>query len=159
MRPFFTLSSPTADPMSASSWALDLSSPSFPGILPRDGGYMGPRPTPELHPHMQLDRTMISVPRVKPGDMVFWHCDVVHAVEREHKGEDKSCVMYIGAVPWTAQNEEYVRRQAEAFRKGEAPPDMPRHDRLEGEKGFVGHAEEGDLVGEVARRAMGLALS
>jgi ectoine hydroxylase-related dioxygenase (phytanoyl-CoA dioxygenase family) len=27
---------------------------------------------------------MISVPTVHPGDMVFWQCDVVHAVEKEH---------------------------------------------------------------------------
>lgn len=28
-----------------------------------------------LHPHLELDRTMVHVPRVKPGDFVAWHCD------------------------------------------------------------------------------------
>ena len=33
---------------------------------------------------------MTSVPKVNPGDMVFWHCDVVHSVEREHTGLEDS---------------------------------------------------------------------
>lgn len=55
-----------------------------------ESGFFGPQPTQELHPHMMLDKTMISIPRVYPGDMVFWHCDVVHAVEVEHTGKEDS---------------------------------------------------------------------
>ena len=33
---------------------------------------------------------MISVPKVYPGDAVFWHCDVIHAVEVEHNGTSDS---------------------------------------------------------------------
>jgi plastocyanin len=33
---------------------------------------------------------MVSVPKVNPGDAVYWHCDVVHAVEREHTGSGDS---------------------------------------------------------------------
>jgi hypothetical protein len=33
---------------------------------------------------------MISVPKVNPGDTVYWHCDVIHAVEREHTGSGDS---------------------------------------------------------------------
>ena len=69
---------------------LDISTPDFPGIFPRDGGYGGPSPTPELHPHMRLDECMVSVPKVNPGDAVFWHCDVVHSVEQEHTGRGDS---------------------------------------------------------------------
>lgn len=29
----------------------------------------------ETHPHLELDRTMVHMPRVKPGDFVVWHCD------------------------------------------------------------------------------------
>jgi hypothetical protein len=43
-------------------------------------------PNPELHPHLRLEQSMTSMPKVYPGDAVFWHCDVVHAVEIEHKG-------------------------------------------------------------------------
>jgi hypothetical protein len=53
---------------------LDISTPDFPGIQPIDNGWVGPRPTPDLHPHLKLNETMTSVPKVKPGDMVFWHC-------------------------------------------------------------------------------------
>jgi len=28
-----------------------------------------------LHPHLNLDRTMVHVPKVAPGDYVSWHCD------------------------------------------------------------------------------------
>ena len=68
----------------------DLSTPEFPGIYPRDGGFAGPNPTPELHPHLQLDTTMTSIPKVYPGDAVFWHCDVVHSVETLHAGLEDS---------------------------------------------------------------------
>ena len=38
---------------------------------------------------------MISVPKVNPGDAVFWHCDVVHSVEEEHTGTGDSAGAYI----------------------------------------------------------------
>lgn len=28
-----------------------------------------------MHPHLELDRTMVHAPRVRPGDYVAWHCD------------------------------------------------------------------------------------
>jgi hypothetical protein len=28
-----------------------------------------------MHPHLELDKTMIHVPEVRPGDFVVWHCD------------------------------------------------------------------------------------
>jgi hypothetical protein len=28
-----------------------------------------------LHPHLELERTMVHVPQVRPGDYVVWHCD------------------------------------------------------------------------------------
>jgi len=27
------------------------------------------------HPHLELDKTMIHIPEVRPGDYVVWHCD------------------------------------------------------------------------------------
>jgi hypothetical protein len=91
LRPFFRLVPGASDPNDANSWELDLDSSSFPGmrleeniagfilklspgIMPREGGYMGPRPTPAMHPNLALEKTMVSVPHVRPGDMVFWHC-------------------------------------------------------------------------------------
>ena len=58
-----------------------------------EDGFFGPRLTDDSHPHMLLEKNMTSVPPVKPGDMVFWHCDVVHSVEREHTGSEDSAGM------------------------------------------------------------------
>ena len=72
---------------------VHTSSSEFPGIFARDDGYFVPRLTPDTHPHLRLEENMTSVPAVKPGDMVFWHCDVVHSVEQEHKGNEDSAGM------------------------------------------------------------------
>ena len=53
---------------------LDISNPDFPGIYSWQGAFIGPRPNTKTHPHLKLDETMVSVPKVYPGDMVFWHC-------------------------------------------------------------------------------------
>lgn len=28
-----------------------------------------------LHPHLELNQTMVHIPQIKPGDFVAWHCD------------------------------------------------------------------------------------
>lgn len=64
--------------LAAENWRFDNSLPNFPGIKSLEGGRMfsGQRLSPHSHPHLRLDResTMIGVPRVQPGDLVFWHC-------------------------------------------------------------------------------------
>ncbi|KAJ3791530.1 hypothetical protein GGU11DRAFT_881143 [Lentinula aff. detonsa] len=119
LRPFFRPLVPTdskdiLDVKNYTSYA------EFPGIIPRDGGFTGPRPTSDTHPHLMLDKTMTSVPKVMPGDTVFWHCDVVHSVELEHTGKDDSAVMYIPAMPTTPMNKAYVERQKESFLQSES---------------------------------------
>ncbi|KAF4570972.1 hypothetical protein EYR36_008299 [Pleurotus pulmonarius] len=154
LRPFFR-PRVTEDPkalLDPENWAFDIATPEFPGIFPRDGGFAGPRPTPALHPHLRLEQTMISVPAVKPGDMVFWHCDVIHSVEEEHTGKEDSAVMYIPAVPSTPQNEAYVKRQFDDFVKGKRPADFPKG---QDEIGFVGVGRPEDVVNPLGRRAMG----
>jgi hypothetical protein len=34
----------------------------------------------ELHPHLDLSRTMVHMPQIKPGDLVLWHCDSEYLV-------------------------------------------------------------------------------
>jgi hypothetical protein len=65
-------------------------------------------------------------------------------------------VMYIPAVPWTDKNDDYVRRQKDAFLKGERPPDFPKG---EGEARFSGVATADDISNNLGRRAMGLPIS
>ena len=62
--------------------------------------------------------------------------------------------MYIPSVPLTPQNASYLTRQREAFNAGRPPPDFPQG---RGETGFIGIGKEEDVIGEVGRRAMGLA--
>ena len=177
LRPFFSC---TADPegelaLKAENWKfgkpprvttlnraqlrLDIENPTFHGVSQdaSAGKAGGARPfefSHKTHPHMMLDETMISVPQVHPGDMVFWHCDVVHAVEKEHSGEGDSSVMYIPAVPTCEQNKQYVRKQADSFEKGLPPPDFPQG-RSELDYNLIGRPE--DITLPLGRRAMGLA--
>ncbi|TFK22748.1 DUF1479-domain-containing protein [Coprinopsis marcescibilis] len=156
LRPFFRpLVSPDSEGIyDPKNWEIDLTSSRFPGIFPRDGGYGGPQPTELLHPHLRLGATMTSIPKVYPGDAVFWHCDVVHSVEVEHTGNAESAVMYIPAVPMTSMNLGYVERQKRCFLSKERPPDFPQG---EGESKWVGVATVDDILSDAGKVAMGFA--
>lgn len=155
LRPFFRpLEHPvSSNPLDPQNWEFDISSPDFPGIYPVGEYYLGPRPDTNTHPHLRLDKTMVSVPHVRPGDMMFWHCDLIHAVESEHHGQNDSSVMYIPAVPATTQNKEYIIRQKQTFLIGKPPPDFPQND---GEMGFTNLGNEKDFLSDIGRVAMGL---
>ncbi|ATF91667.1 DUF1479 domain-containing protein [Cedecea neteri] len=93
--------------------------------------------------HPLLLTGISSIPDMEPGDTVFWHCDVIHAVENEHLGEFDSNVMYIAAAPWCEKNAEYLPRQWDAFVEGKTPPDFAADDF---EVDFVGRATGQDLT-------------
>lgn len=152
LRPFFRLKEGATDDMDPVNWHYDASDPDFPGVYATGSGFRGPWPNTKTHPHLRLAETMVSVPKVHPGDMVFWHCDVVHSVEKEHVGSDDSAVMYIPAVPYTPANADYVARQREAFLQGVPPPDFP-HSHGEGEYAGVGRPE--DIETPIAKVSMG----
>ena len=120
LRPFFRLRSELAGakdiPLEADAWELNLDGTDFPGSTPG----MTQAVLSREHPHLRLDETVVSIPRVEPGDQVycewmcagllcaivaheFWigHTDIVHAVEAEHNGAGDSSVLYIPAVPLT----------------------------------------------------------
>jgi hypothetical protein len=102
--------------------------------------------------HAPLLPALRSIPLVEPGDAVFWHPDVVHAVEDTHRGRAMSNVIYIGAAPWCAKNAAFLPRQAEAFRTGRSSPDFAPEDH---EVNFAGRATLADLT-PLGRRQMGL---
>lgn len=79
----------------------------------------------ELHPHLELKRTMVHVPEIRPSDYVAWHFDTIHAVDKVHAGRSDSSVFYIPVCPLTAANAEYLARQRQAFRQGTPAPDFP----------------------------------
>ncbi|TGJ78873.1 hypothetical protein E0Z10_g9890 [Xylaria hypoxylon] len=78
-----------------------------------------------LHPHLELDTSMVHMPEVKPGDFVVWHCDTIHAVDKIHNGQSDSSVLYIPICPVTEKNAKYLVRQRNAFLAGTPGPDFP----------------------------------
>jgi hypothetical protein len=102
--------------------------------------------------HSLLLQALTSIPLMQPGDTVFWHSDVVHAVENDHKGQGYSNVMYIAATVGCAKNSAYSARQAPAFLAGQTPPDFAP-DNFEVD--FIGRATEADLSA-LGRSQMGL---
>jgi hypothetical protein len=92
--------------------------------------------------HAPLFEALSSIPNMEAGDTVFWHSDVIHAVEDAHKGAGYSNVMYIPSAPACAKNDTYLKRQLPSFLKGESPPDFPA-DHFEVD--FTGRARADDL--------------
>ena len=87
--------------------------------------------------HSLLLEGLISIPIMKPGDTVWWHPDVVHAVEEKHLGKNYSNVVYVGSTPYCKKNLDYVRKQAKKFLKGESPPDFAAEDFETNYKGRI----------------------
>jgi hypothetical protein len=93
--------------------------------------------------HAPLFAALSSIPKMEAGDTVFWHSDVIHAVEDAHRGTGYSNVMYISSAPACAKNDEYLKRQLPSFLQGKSPPDFPA-DHFEVD--FVGRATADDLT-------------
>ena len=87
--------------------------------------------------HSLLLEGLISIPNMKPGDTVWWHPDVIHAVEDKHLGKNYSNVVYVGSTPYCKKNLDYVRKQAKKFLKGESPPDFAAEDFETNYKGRI----------------------
>jgi hypothetical protein len=136
----------------ASNWKFDGQDAHFPGCsLGRNIEL-----NDETHPHLRLSQTMTSIPRVEAGDCAFWHCDVVHAVEAEHRGDEAakdSSVLYIPVIPLTMASFDYIQSQRENFAKGIPPNDFPGG---EGESRHAGRGVAQDITTKQGRRAMGL---
>ncbi|KAG1788641.1 DUF1479-domain-containing protein [Suillus plorans] len=142
LRPFFR-----PDP-AGGEWVLDLESSSFPGSIPGKGQELNE----ETHPHLRLGETMTSIPEIQPGDQVYWHCDIVHSVEKLHGGQRDSSVFYIPAVPLSVKNATYIRDQRANFVHGLPAPDFPGGS---GESTFAGQATAQDITTSQGRRALG----
>ncbi|KAF8467846.1 hypothetical protein BDZ91DRAFT_782497 [Kalaharituber pfeilii] len=156
LRPFFR---PVREGDLNGPWTFaDPVTPDLPGAIPTFVQEF----SESTHPHLQLSKAMVSVPKVEPGDYVAWHCDEIHALEKRHNGKQDSSVLYIPAIPWSPRNVEYVKRQRDAMEMGGVAPDFPGAG-VEGcgEKGWEGqggwqHVHEGS--GEEGKRALGWGL-
>ena len=78
--------------------------------------------------HSLLLKGLVSIPKMKPGDTVWWHPDVVHAVEDKHSGKNYSNVVYVGATPYCKKNLDYTIKQSKKFLEGKSPPDFAAED-------------------------------
>jgi len=78
--------------------------------------------------HSLLLRGLVSIPKMNPGDTVWWHPDVVHAVEDEHSGKGYSNVVYVGSTPYCEKNLAYAKKQSQKFLEGKSPPDFAAED-------------------------------
>jgi hypothetical protein len=154
LRPFFLPPTSEADIMDASKWTFDasFSQPWFPGTVRESSQYL----SPTSHPHLRLRECMVTIPYMGPGDTVWWHADMCHAVEVEHHGDHDASVAYIAATPSTKQNKSYIKGQLEDFLKGVPPEDFRAGAKEREFKLFTG--EKGLLSGEEGRKAMGFHL-
>ena len=105
-----------------------------------------------LHPQSELSTSMVSIPRVNPGDMVFWHCDSIHAVDPVHRGQSDSSVFYIPAASLCQVNLDYLLQQRYCFQQGIPPPDFPGG---EGESRHIGRATPDHIHTSEGKCAMG----
>lgn len=103
------------------SGAFDDSQPTSPGAVP---GLNQFKPTQEFYPDLGLDRAMVGIPPVRPGDFAFWHCDLVHMVDSEHPGERDSSVIYYACVPLTPYNLDSLLSTRASFEKADVPVDF-----------------------------------
>ena len=78
--------------------------------------------------HSLLLRGLVSIPKMNPGDTVWWHPDVVHAVEDHHTGKGYSNVVYVGSTPYCEKNLAYAKKQSQKFVEGKSPPDFAAED-------------------------------
>ena len=103
--------------------------------------------------HPLLLRGLVSIPVMNPGDTVWWHPDIIHAVEDQHSGKGYSNVVYVGSMPLCKKNLDYAKKQSECFLKGESPPDFAKENY---ETNFIGRATIKDLS-ELGKKQLALA--
>ena len=101
--------------------------------------------------HPILTPALSPIPDVQPGDTVWWHCDLVHAVAPVADQQGWGNVMYIPSAPWCERNEGYAKRVREAFLAGRSPDDFPEEHY---EAGWTGRFGASELT-DIGRRGMG----
>jgi hypothetical protein len=99
-----------------------------------------------------LERALVPIPAVQPGDTVWWHGDLLHGVAPASNDVRWGNVMYIGSSPRCPRNDAYAPSMLDRLRRGASPLDFPAEDF---EAPFAGRARVGDLD-DVGRVQFGL---
>ncbi|THY36307.1 DUF1479-domain-containing protein [Aureobasidium pullulans] len=147
LRPFFCPPEDPMEVMEASKWSFDETGCSFPGTI-KD---QSQRLSRTSHPHLRLQECLVHVPEIMPGDTVWWHSDVCHAVDPEHQGSENASVVYVAACPTTLTTKEYVKQQLADTLAGFQPKDANGDLKESMLAGYQGHAS----LSEEARKAFG----
>lgn len=134
---------------------IDLETPKFPGATVGNGQYFF---SEEDHPHLRQLETVFSLPYVNTGDYVFWHCDVAHEVDKEHRGTTDSSVFFNAYCPLCPYNIDNMLATRDAFLNAKAPRDTAKHPCLgANERDFDDHgAHIENISTEDGLSAMGL---
>ncbi|KAI9045383.1 uncharacterized protein KD926_008810 [Aspergillus affinis] len=149
LRPFFKAPEDPKDIMDPTKWTLDPDMPWFPGTFRANSQML----SLEWHPHLKLR----DFPPIAPGATVWWHADMCHVVDTEHKGQGDSSVLCIAATPSTKSNNEYVERQLKELIGGRLPPDFQAPGRVDSkEPSFMGYTGEAGILSTEGRKAMGI---
>jgi Gig2-like len=92
-----------------------------------------------------LERALVPIPVVAPGDTVWWHGDLYNMVGEAANDSRWGNVMYIGAAPRCPRNDAYRATAFDRFARGASPVDFPADDF---EVEFEGRATVADLNDE-----------
>lgn len=93
-----------------------------------------------------------GIPDVQPGDSVWWHSDLNHAVAPVVEQKGWGNVIYIPSAPMCEKNARYATDVAERFRRRESLSDFPQEDY---EVEWTNRFGEADL-NEIGARGLGI---
>ncbi|GKT91643.1 DUF1479 domain protein [Colletotrichum tofieldiae] len=115
LRPFFSPRNPSPTSpnfLARENWTLDFAQTSIiQGAVPSYTQELNSA----LHPHLQLDKSLVRIPPVRPGDYVVWHPDMVYGVDRVPPSSAPATIMYIPACPLTQTNALYLAVSGKRF--------------------------------------------
>ncbi|KAI1480803.1 hypothetical protein F4774DRAFT_71548 [Daldinia eschscholtzii] len=159
--------------LDASNWALDKDqSTIIHGAVPGHAQ----RVTAAWHPHLQLDKSLVTPPTLQAGDYIIWHPDQAYQFSNTNyrstgrpqtsssesgAGDTTSMLVYTPAAPLTQTNALFLARQRKAFLRGHPGPDFDSTGTGLGSEaphtGRLGEKDIREVGGEEGLQAMGLA--
>ncbi|KAI0853781.1 hypothetical protein F5Y00DRAFT_59786 [Daldinia vernicosa] len=159
--------------LDASNWALDKDqSTIIHGAVPGHAQ----RVTAPWHPHLQLDKSLVTPPTLQAGDYIIWHPDQAYQFSNTNyrtssrpqtsssepgAGDTTSMLVYTPAAPLTQTNALFLARQRKAFLRGHPGPDFDSTGTGLGSEaphtGRLGEKDIREVGGQEGLQAMGLA--
>lgn len=187
LRPFFSPKEPAPEEedsddaeawaryLDPANWSLDKEqSTIIHGAVPGHAQ----RVTAAWHPHLELNKSLVTPPTLQVGDYIVWHPDQAYqfssstptkpeeknsgsALPADADGSHTSMLVYSPAAPLTQTNALFLARQRKAFLRGHPGPDFDSTGTGLGSEaphtGRPGEKEIREVGGEEGLRAMGLA--